>query len=81
LFLTPDLFLELGEIILESGRVRGYDLVHLDDFVIGLSDHEVFDLVLTAIIISGFDRLGDLALLQVLDGPVVIRLELVNLEI
>ena len=81
LLVLTDLLLKLAEILLKRRSVGRNDLVNTDDLVDGLSNDIVFDLILTAIIVSGLHRLGDLALLQVLDGHIVLRLELVNLEI
>ena len=49
------------------------DLVHLDDLVYSVS--------VTTLIVERLDRIGNLTLLQVADGGIVLGLQLVDLEI
>ena len=61
--------------------MRRDDPVHTDNLVVGLSDHEILDLVRTAVIVGRLDGLGYLSLFQILDSLVILGLQLVDLEI
>ena len=74
LLVLTDLLLKLAEILVKRSSVCGNDLIYTEDLVDGLTDNLVLDLILTSVIVRGFHRLGDLSLLQILDGQIVFRL-------
>ena len=64
---------QLAVVILERSRMGRNDLVH--------ADYLIHSITATPFIVKRFHRLGDLSFLQILDGSIVLRLQLVDLKI